>query len=142
MDRQTQIPKYTIYDYWIIVDSKRGSKKELLYFLIEEIVTKDLVGRLLLSTEFESVVLYNKHVMYQLSNNATTIKQIQGYSSILNIMLDMPMFELLTVISWSSSYASSQHLDCQSFRVGFGSGENSTIFRFMLSSPVLDLPDI
>ena len=57
--------------------------------------------------------------MYQLSNPATTLKHIQGYSFILRMLQDRAvrqnMFELLMVISWSSPYASSQHLDCQSF---------------------------
>ena len=70
--------------------------------------------------------------MYQLSNPATTLKQIQGYSFILRMLQDravrQTMFELLihVVVSGSSPYASSQHLDCQSFGlvsvVGGGGG--------------------
>ena len=118
------------------------NKKELLYFLIEEIVTKYLGGILILSTAFESVVLSKK------TCDVSALKQCNHYKADTMIFLHLLYYVGHAYVRTVDSdivvlaihfFAT---LGLPELWVGFGSGENSTIFRFVLSSPVLDLPDI
>ena len=73
-DGHTQIPKHEWNSGFL---KNEENKKELFSFLSEEIVKKDLGGKLLLSTKCEREFFLTDHVMCLLSNHATTLKQIQ-----------------------------------------------------------------
>ena len=73
-DGHTQIPKHEWNSGFL---KNEENKKELFSFLSEEIVKKDIGGKLLLSTKCERELFLTDHVMCLLSNHATTLKQIQ-----------------------------------------------------------------
>ena len=123
------------------------NNNELLSVISEQIVKKHLGGKLL-NSKCESVVSNRPCDVStpQPCNNPQDKSTIDIPSSCACSRTWPPysiMFELLIVLSWSLSSASSQHfVDSKGFCWVSEVGVSTAIFPSIIHAPILDLPDI
>ena len=141
-DGHTQIPKHEWNSGFL---KNEENKQELFSYLSEEIVKKDLGGKLLLSTKCERVLSNRPCDVSALEPCNHSEADTRIFLHLAHASWQGPrqhMLEPLTVISSSLPYACSQRLVCWSFGLASGVEKTFAIFPSMISAPILDLPDL